>query len=360
MSVAIAAAGTGGHVYPALAVGEALVDLGVDRTDVHFVGGDRLEATVVPAAGFPFVAVQVRGLERRPTLRNLGVPRLIWRARRTISELFERNRVAAALGFGNYVTVPFGWAAAGLDIPFFVHEQNAHAGLGNRLAARWARAAFVSFPDTVGLRRQELTGNPVRKAFVDFERAALRPEAMRRYDLDPEVPTLGVFGGSLGAGAINEAVARLAASWGSGPLQILHLVGSRNLAELTDQAAGAPLLWRVVGFEERMEFFFAASDVVIGRAGGGVAEITATATPAILVPGGFGSGGHQPANAAALQRAGAALVVPQDELDGLADVVADVIGDPVRRKAMAEAARAYALPHAAGRIARRLLEVAGG
>lgn len=360
MTFAIAAAGTGGHVFPGLAVGEALVDLGVRRDHILFVGGDRLEATVFPDAGYPFLAVEVRGLQRRLTLANLAVPLLVWKARNVIRGEFADRGVSAALGLGNYVTVPFGWAAHAAGIPFFIAEQNAHAGLGNRIAQRWARDAFVSFPATSGLARQTVTGNPIRAQLARFDRAALRQEAVQHYALDPRLPTVGVFGGSLGAGAINDAVSAMVAGWDGPPMQVLHLVGTRNHDEIADRqrvTGGAP--WRVVGFEPRMELFFAAADLVVARAGGGVAEVTATGSPAILIPGGFGSGGHQEANAAAVAGAGAAVVLAQSELDRLPEVVAGLVADPERRKAMAAAARAYAHPDAARTIATRLMEAAG-
>ena len=358
MTLAIAAAGTGGHVFPALAVGQALVGLGVERDDVLFVGGDRLEAEVFPGNGFPFFAVEVRGLQRRLTLANLAVPWLVGRAKRRLVSRFRDAGVKAALGFGNYVTVPFGWAASSLGIPFFVHEQNAHAGLANRVAQRWATKTFVSFHDTRGLSDQVLTGNPVRAPFVEFNRQELRAEALTRYGLDSRVVTVGVYGGSLGAGAINEAVATMVAEWSGPSVQILHLVGSRNIDAVAEFAEKAGVARRTIGFEDRMELFFAASDLVIARAGGGVAEITATGTPSILVPGGFGSDGHQEANATALAEAGAAVVVQEQELATLAEIIGDLAADHEKRKTMVRAALAYARPGAAVTIAKKLMEAA--
>jgi UDP-N-acetylglucosamine--N-acetylmuramyl-(pentapeptide) pyrophosphoryl-undecaprenol N-acetylglucosamine transferase len=359
VTFAIAAAGTGGHVFPGLAVGEALVDLGVSRSDVVYVGGDRLESTVFPEAGFPFVRVDVRGLQRSLTPANLAVPWLVVKARKVIKAELRSRGVAAALGFGNYVTVPFGWAAHSAGIPFFVAEQNAHAGLANRVAQRWARDAFVSFPDTTGLTAQTLTGNPIRRELATFDRAALRGEALAHFDLQPGLPTVGVFGGSLGAGAINEAVADMILGWSGPPIQVLHLVGTRNIDRFTDRPGDDRLTWRVVGFESRMELFFAACDLIVARSGGGVAEVTATATPALLVPGGFGSGGHQDANAARVGAAGAAVVVPESSLEELGPLIRELLDQPDRRKAMTSAARAYAHPDAARTIATRLMEAAG-
>ncbi len=358
MTYAIAAAGTGGHVFPALSVGEALVRRGVPRGDVLFVGGDRLEAREVPRAEFPFVAVPLAGLQRRLTLANLAVPRVVVRAVRAIAGELAGRDVQVVLGMGSYVTVPAGWAARRVGARLVVSEQNAEAGLANRITARFADRVCGSFPHTRGLEA-EWVGNPLRPEFVGFDREALRAEALAYYDLAPGIPTVGIFGGSLGAGVLNEAVGRLVRTWRGGPLQVVHLAGGAHLPGLRDAPRVADVTWRVVGFEERMDLFYAAADVVVSRAGGAVAELTATRTPAILVPGSFGSGRHQRSNAEALAAAGAAVVVAEAELDRLGSVLAELLADPVRRKAMAGAAAELARPDAADRIAAIMEELHG-
>lgn len=360
MKYALAAAGTGGHVYPALAVGEALTAAGIAPSDVVFIGGDRLEASAVPAAGFPFEALEVRGLTRGKVAVNLGIPRMLLRARARAAAILHDEKVRVVLGFGNYITVPVALAARQHQIPFFVHEQNAHPGLANRLVSRWAERAFVSFPDTPQLRRPEFTGNPLRSQFDGFDRAALRPRALARYGLEPDRLTLGVFGGSLGARAINDAVSAMLAAWNGPPLQVVHLVGENRGTESVTGRSTAGVRREIRSFEDRMDLFYAAVDFVIARAGGGIAEVLATATPAILIPGGFGSGGHQMANADYAARAGAAVVVPETELARLGVVVAEIAVDSDRRLSMATAARRIARPDAAHVIARYLMAAAHG
>lgn len=355
--IAIAAAGTGGHVYPGLAVGEALVDEGIDRSDILYVGGARLEATVYPAAGFPFVSVELRGLERRLTTRNLGIPRVVVGAVRTIHAELAARRIRALLGLGGYVTVPAGLAARRARIPFAVSEQNAEAGLANRVMSRMARRAFGAFPATVGLQRAEWVGNPIRSPLAEFDRAALRPKALERWRLADDLPVVGVFGGSLGAGAINSAVIRMLEGWEGVPIQVLHLAGRGHEEVMRASSRVSGPEWRVLDFTDEMDLFFAACDLVIARAGGSVAELTATRTPAVLVPGGFGSGRHQAANAAALEQAGAARVLTEDRLAELGGVVASLLAEPARLEAMAEGAARLARPHAASDIARALIEM---
>jgi UDP-N-acetylglucosamine--N-acetylmuramyl-(pentapeptide) pyrophosphoryl-undecaprenol N-acetylglucosamine transferase len=354
MTFLIAAAGTGGHVFPGLAVGEALRSRGVSPEDILFVGGDRLEATIYPEAGFPFLGLELRGLQRSLTVRNLSLPRMVWRARDLIAARMRERRVRVALGMGGYVTVPTALASRRARVPFVIAEQNAAAGLANRIASRWARRSFTSFPDTPGLERGEWVGNPVRQALTGFDRGLLRPEALTRYELESTIPVLGVFGGSLGAAPINAEVARLVQTWQGEPIQVLHLTGESDLSATSTAA----VTWLRKSFEDRMELFYAASDLVVARAGGGVAELTVTGTPSILVPGRFGSSGHQALNAAFIEAAGAAVVLSQDRIGELARLVEEVLFSEERLAAMRAGALHIAKPEAAMTIALAMLEIA--
>jgi len=353
----IAAAGTGGHVFPGLSVGEALLDLGVSRESITFVGGSRLEAKVYPEQGFPFLEVELRGLQRSMTPKNLTLPGVIAKARKRIRSALVTAGTKAVLGMGGYVTIPAGSAAKSAGVPFFVSEQNAHAGLANKVASRWADVSFVSFPQTEGLPSGEWVGNPVRAPFWAFERDALKTEAMKKYGLNPALPVLGVFGGSLGAGVINDAIVDLVHDWDGPSLQIIHLTGERNIDALSGLSSGS-VTWTRVPFEESMEIFYAACDLVVARAGGAVAELTATATPSILIPGDFGSGGHQSANAKFLTESGASITLGETELRGLAAVVGETLFGPEPLGEMVRSARRIARPKAAHEIAKRMIEAA--
>ncbi|NND84436.1 MAG: UDP-N-acetylglucosamine--N-acetylmuramyl-(pentapeptide) pyrophosphoryl-undecaprenol N-acetylglucosamine transferase, partial [Acidimicrobiia bacterium] len=305
-TVALAAGGTGGHVLPALSVAEALEG----RTELVFLGGDRFEATAVPAAGLELVSAPVRGLQRSLTPRNLGIPRSVWRAARIFQDALVRRGAGALLATGGYVAVPAGIAARRLGLPIFLHEQNAHAGLANRFMGRWAEATFTSFPHTEGAVRPKYVGNPIRGAIARLDRAALRPAALARYGLEEGRVTVGVVGGSLGARPINEAMLDAAPLLAGA--QVLHVTGRRFEGEVRPRTTGLGVPWTVVGFEDEMEWFFAAVDLVVSRASGMVAELTATGTPSILVPGSFGSKGHQAASGTHLSSEGAAVVVEEE------------------------------------------------
>ncbi len=360
MTYAIAAAGTGGHVFPALAVAEALVDLGVDPTEIVFFGGTRFEATAVPDAGFELVELPLRGLQRRLTVDNLRIPGAVRAARALARDVIDARKVGAVLAVGGYVTVPVALAARAEGVPYFVQEQNAHAGLANRVMARNAVEAFTSFPDTHGLEGGRAVGNPVRRDLATFSRPKLRGPALERYGFLPNRVTMGVVGGSLGATVLNDAVARLVSGWTGPNIQIIHLVGTRNAGEVERRVHGmdiAPsVLWSVVPFEAEMHYFFAAIDFVIARAGGMVAELTATATPAILVPGGFGSKGHQDASARYMLEHGAAVVVDEEDEAAIVAAASALAADPDRRRIMSDASRQIGHPEAARVIAEALME----
>lgn len=357
MSFMIAAAGTGGHVFPGLAVGEALIAEGVSRDDIMYVGGQRLESQVYPDHGFGFVGLELRGLRRSMSPVNLSLPLVVIRARNRIRREIRSQHVGCVLGMGGYATLPAALAARGTRTPLMICEQNAGAGLANRVASRWAAKVFTSFPETEGLAGAEWVGNPVRAYIAGFDRSELRSKALERYGFRDDIPTIGVFGGSLGAAVINNAAADMVREWDSGPLQVVHLVGSIHTGAITAEAA-AGVAWVRLGFEDRMDLFFAASDLVIARAGGAVAEITATGSPSILVPGDFGSSGHQEANARYLADSGAAEIVRQSELGRIGEVAARLVSDRDRLFAMGEASRSIARPDAAIRVARAMIEAA--
>lgn len=359
MSFAIAAAGTGGHIFPALAVAEALVADGVEPSDIHFVGGARLEATVIPAAGFPLHQIDVRGLERSLTARNLTLPLQVGRNVGRLRRLFRDEAIRVVLGVGGYVTPPAVIAGRLAGARVFVSEQNAEAGLGNRVVGRLCTEVFGSFPHTAGLSTAVWVGNPVRSNLARFDRPAARSGAIASYRFDPEKPTIGLLGGSLGAGALNEAFAGVVETWTGPPVQFLQLAGERFAAEVTGRAASSAKPWRVVGFEPDMERFYAACDLVVSRAGGAVAELAVTSTPSVLVPGVFGSGRHQVENARVFVEHGAAIALPEERLAELGPLLSSLLADPNRLAQLVAGTRRLAKPEAATEIARRLRRAHG-
>lgn len=360
MTYAFAAAGTGGHVFPALAVADALVASGVSQTEVVFFGGDRMEAETIPAAGYEFLPVELRGLKRSLDPQNLGIPKVVWDATRQMAGQMRTRNTRACIVFGGYVSVPAALAARRVGAAVFVQEQNAKPGLANRFVARMARRVFLGFP---GARRQlkrgEVTGNPLRSEFVEFDREGLKDQARLRYGLQRPLPVLGVLGGSLGAKVLNEAVESLAMSVDPDHMSIVHLTGRDHFDEIAAIASRSGVDWRPVAFEDRMEMFYAVSDLVLSRAGAmTINELAATGTPAVVVP--LGLGTNQAANTLELEAAGGLIQVSQAQIDQIPVVIDQLIVDRTRREAMGATMAAHGRPAAAQVIAGALREVADG
>jgi len=362
MTYAFAAAGTGGHVYPALAVADALVAAGVSRSDIVFFGGDRMESQTVPAAGYDFHEIEIRGLRRSLSSDNLRLPALVRRAAREVEAEMRERKVRAVAVFGGYVSVPVASAGRRVRASVFLHEQNAVPGLANRLVAMRATGSYVAFPDAArSLRKARVVGNPLREQLSRFDRNALRAIALERYGLPADRPVLGVIGGSLGAKLLNEVTMRIAGDADPGSLAIVHLTGSAHVEEIAPLAKRSSVIWRALAFEDSMEYFYAASDVALSRAGAlTISELAATGTPAVAVPYAAGTGGHQGANARQLENAGGIVVIDESDINRVPVELQQLLMDDSRRNVMARDAYAVGIGDAADTIARDLIEVVDG
>ena len=256
--------------------------------------------------------------------------------------------------------MPAAMAATKVGAHLFVQEQNAKPGLANRIVARRAERVFVGFAAARSqLKHAELTGNPLRPVFSRFDRSELRPEGLARYDIPDDLPVLGILGGSLGAKVLNDVAGVLALAIDPDHFAIVHLTGRAHHDEIKQAASQSALLWRPVPFEDRMELFYAASDLVLSRAGAmTINELTATGTPAVVVP--LGLGTNQAANALELEAAGGLVQVPQAQIDQVPIVIDQLIVDRARREAMASVMASHGRPAAARVIADALIEAANG
>ena len=358
MTYVIAAAGTGGHVNPGLAVAEALTERGVDRGDILFIGGDRFEVEAVPRAGYSFVGFELTRLRRSLAPENLKIPAVLRRTSATMAHEIRRAGGRVVLGMSGYVTVPAAMAARRAGLPFVLQEQNAHPGIAARFAAGRAVKTFLGLPGKAeDLPRSLLVGNPLRSHIATFDRRALRDPARRNYGVDDSSPVLGVLGGSQGARVLNEAVARISES-ADGIGSIIHLTGTAAFEQVARRAARSSLPWVCLPYEPRMEHFYAAADLILCRAGAmTVSELAATASPSLLVP--LARVG-QVWNAQALGGVGGAEVVAEGDVGSLPERINALFADDRGRAAMSRAARSTARPNAARTIADYLIEVANG
>lgn len=345
----IAAGGTAGHVLPSLAVAEALVARDVRVT---FAGSpDRVEARLVPEAGFDFDAFRISGLPRRP---GPALVRALVRAARApmaCRRILSERRPDVVLGGGGYVAGPMVLAAARSRIPAAIMEADAHLGLANRLAAPLARRVFLAFPlDGATGSKYRVTGRPIP---AQSRSALTRTEARRLFELPSRKPVLLVFGGSQGARSLNELAVESFAE--AGPA-VLHLCGERDYELL------AP---RVRRDDYRLHAYvpvgaaLVAADLVLARAGGSVWEVAAAGKPAVLVPYPFATADHQTKNARFFERAGGAIIVPETELGRVPDLLRSLLGDKDRLLEMGTAMQRVARPDAAEEIAEELIALGG-
>jgi UDP-N-acetylglucosamine--N-acetylmuramyl-(pentapeptide) pyrophosphoryl-undecaprenol N-acetylglucosamine transferase len=349
--IAIAAGGTAGHVVPALAVADALRASGAE---VEFIGGERAEAELVPAAGYLFHTLEVVGIDRRNPLRAARAGALAFRATARARGLLRQIGAEAVMGGGGYVAAPVGLAARSLGLPLVLTEADSHLGMANRMLARMAKRVFLAFPiEGREGDRYVLSGRPVPAGTGTADGAAAR----RRLGIAADELCLLVFGGSLGARRLNHATVDAFGS--AAPCAVLHVCGRRDHGELAArlEELGAPPHYRLHAYVEPFADALGAADLVAARSGGSVLEVAAAGLPSILVPYPHATADHQTANARYMEAAGAAVVVSDDEVDGprLAREVAALIGSPERMRAMAAAARSVARPDAAQRIAREML-----
>jgi UDP-N-acetylglucosamine--N-acetylmuramyl-(pentapeptide) pyrophosphoryl-undecaprenol N-acetylglucosamine transferase len=350
----IAAGGTAGHVVPALAVADALRERGAE---VEFAGGERAEAELVPQAGYPFHALRVAGIDRSNLLSAARAGALAAGASAKALRLLRRLRPDAVLGAGGYVAGPVGLAAAASRIPLALAEADSHLGVSNRMLAPFAKRVFVAFPlEGRSGSKYVLTGRAVPAGTGTADRGRAR----ERFGIPPEGRCVLIFGGSLGAKRLNDAA--LEAFGEAAPCAVLHAAGRRDELDLRARLAalGSPPHYRLYPYIKPFADALAAADLVVGRAGGSVLEVAAAGLPSILVPYPHATADHQTGNARYMERAGAAVVVPDHELDGprLAREVGALLGAPQRLNEMANAARAAARPDAAERIADELLALA--
>jgi UDP-N-acetylglucosamine--N-acetylmuramyl-(pentapeptide) pyrophosphoryl-undecaprenol N-acetylglucosamine transferase len=335
-------------------------ELRASGAEVSFLGTrERIEAELVPAAGYEIDFVEVRGIDRRNPLKaaRAGVEALgaVGEARKAL----RRRDADVVMGGGGFVAGPAGLASTLTRTPLVLTEADSHLGLANRLLARWARRVCLAFP--IEGRDGEpylVTGRPVPKAVLEGD----RERARARFGIAADAKVLLVVGGSQGARSINLAAVEAFAEREGRDFHVVHIAGTRDFPELESRLAAAPHAenYTLLDYEPNLGDALAAADLVLGRSGGSIFEVVAVGRPAILVPYPFATADHQSANAEWMRAGGGATVVEDAELNAarLAAEVGAVLGDEARLEEMAAAARLLAKPDAARRIADEVLEAA--
>ena len=318
---------------------------------VTFAGSpDRIEAQLVPEAGYELDTFRISGLPRRPSPALVRALLLAGRAPRACGRILAKRQPDVVLGGGGYVGGPMVYAAARRRIPTALLEADAHLGLANRLAAPFVRRIFLSFPiDGRGGPKYRVTGRPIPAR----SRPAPQAQGRRLFGLPDVGPVLLVFGGSLGARVLNDLAID---SFGAKGPAVLHLCGTRDYGELRTKVTRPDYL--LFAFTEDFGAALGASDLVLARAGGSVWELAAAGKPAVLVPGLFATGDHQTKNARYFERGGGAIVVPESGVGRAPELIRSLLDDPRRLAELSSAMLRLARPDAADEIAEELVALA--
>jgi UDP-N-acetylglucosamine--N-acetylmuramyl-(pentapeptide) pyrophosphoryl-undecaprenol N-acetylglucosamine transferase len=354
--VLLAGGGSAGHTSPLLATADALQRLspGVEITCLGT--RERIEAQVIPAAGYPLEFVPSVPLPRRPNADLARLPGRLRAARRAALEVVDRIRPDVVCGFGGFVSVPAYLAARKRHVPLVVHEGNTLPGIANKLGARLTDHVATSFPGTP-LPHATYVGLPIRRMIGTLDRAARRDEALTTYGLRADLPVLLVTGGSQGAASINRAALGAAAAFAEGGVQVLHVTGPAH--EPPAPETGTPYV--VLGYVDRMDLAYAAADAVLCRSGSNtVTEVAAVGLPGLFVPLPIGNG-EQALNARAVIEAGGGLQVDDADLSPawLATHAVPLLHDRARLATMGAAA-AHLVPRDADEKLARMILSAGG
>jgi UDP-N-acetylglucosamine--N-acetylmuramyl-(pentapeptide) pyrophosphoryl-undecaprenol N-acetylglucosamine transferase len=352
----IAGGGTGGHIFPAIAIAGALKKQDPD-TELLFVGAKgKMEMEKVPQAGYRIEGITIAGFNRSSLIKNIGLPFKLIKSFFQVGRILKTFKPDAVIGVGGYSSFPVLRSAQARGIPTFIHESNSFAGKSNILLGKKATRIFVAadgmekfFPAD----RIIITGNPVRSNIVDSK--ITREEGIRFFGLDPALPTILSTGGSLGAKGINEAVAGKLEEFGKAHTQLIWQTGKPFAPQAATLSAGCAYVW-TSEFIHQMEYAFAAADVVISRSGAmSIAELCVAAKPAVFVPFPFAAEDHQTVNAKHLVDRNAGLLIKDSEAkDKLVAAALALSQDRARQDSLKTNIGRLAITDAGDRIAREI------
>ena len=359
MKFIISGGGTGGHIFPAIAIANELRRR-LPEAEILFVGAQgRMEMTRVPEAGYKIVGLDITGLQRRLTPRNLMFPLRVIRSVRKAGKLIKEFRPDAVVGVGGYASAPVLLAAGSHHVPALIQEQNSYAGLVNKLLGKRVAKICVAYDGMEKFfpaAKIVVTGNPVRTEIADGSRA----EALAFFGLDPNKKTLLVVGGSLGARTLNLATAAALPRLREAGVQLLWQTGKSYYSEAERQAADyAADGLHAHEFIRRMDLAYAAADVVVSRAGAlSVSELCLTGKACIFVPSPNVAEDHQTKNARALLSKGAAVLITDEHAaERLYDETLRLLADDHRQRELSKRIRELAKPHATEDIVNELLKL---
>ncbi|MCL1943382.1 MAG: undecaprenyldiphospho-muramoylpentapeptide beta-N-acetylglucosaminyltransferase [Candidatus Azobacteroides sp.] len=363
LKVIISGGGTGGHIFPAISIANAVKEI-EPQTEILFVGAEgRMEMERIPAAGYPIIGLPVRGFDRKNIFKNISVLFDLWKSMRKARKIIKDFNPDIAVGVGGYASGPTLKEASKAGIPILIQEQNSYAGVTNKLLARKAAAICVAYENMERFFPKEkimLTGNPVRR---DLQ---ITPENRQKgyeyFHLDPDKKTVLVVGGSLGARTINQSMSAGIEKMKNSPIQFIWQTGKyyyENAKAEIDKHPGLPL--HLTAFITRMDLAYSVADLIVSRAGAGsISEFCLLEKPVILVPSPNVAEDHQTQNALALVNKNAAILVKDHEaVNTLFDTILQSVQDQKLLQSLSKNITGLAQHHSAERIAEKIIEIAG-
>ena len=357
----IAGGGTAGHLYPGLAVAEALVSLGKERTEIRFFTSDRdIDNKLLTAADFQFIQLKGSGLVRRNISSSFRAVILLFTSTVLAYRHIRKFKPKVILALGGFAAVPGSVAGLLTGTPVVLHEQNSVPGSANKLISKWVKKSAVSYENTE-LPRKIYTGNPVRKEVTDLKR---NDKSKHRSELGipAENKLVVITGGSLGSLKINKSILNALPNLEEIPnLTIYHIIGSRDWKEMVQLNLKLGIDYRTVEYEEQMPKVLNSADLIVSRAGGSItAEINLLGLPSILIPLPGAPGDHQTKNAESLAVDGRAVIIPDENCTGgrIAEEIKSIVLDEERLMNMSKVRHPKSEKNAAEKIATLLIEVA--
>ncbi|MCD7962351.1 MAG: undecaprenyldiphospho-muramoylpentapeptide beta-N-acetylglucosaminyltransferase [Rikenellaceae bacterium] len=361
LKVILSGGGTGGHIYPAVSVAEELHKILGDKVDILFVGAEgKMEMDKIPALGYKIVGLPVAGLQRRLTLKNLALPFKIVKSLNKAKSVIKKFNPDIVVGFGGYASAPILWTAQKAKIPTVIQEQNSYAGVTNKILSKKADKICVAydgmnrfFPDEKIIH----TGNPVRGNFTNLSERTIASEF---FHLSPYKKTILITGGSLGTRTLNNAVLKYYDTLKDSDIQIIWQTGKFYEKEINGQIENrkADNIWHGA-FIERMDYAYAACDIIIARAGAStVSELCLLGKPVIFVPSPNVAEDHQTKNALALSSVGAAeLIKDSDAVEKVIPAALELLKDPEKMAQMSQKIRGMGIVDSASRITDIILKL---
>jgi len=358
--IIISGGGTGGHIFPAIAIANALKKLD-PNTEILFVGAlGRMEMEKVPAAGYKIIGLDIQGIQRKSILKNIQFPIKLINSVRKALQIIKEFKPDAAVGVGGYASGPLLYAASIKGIPYLIQEQNSYAGITNKWLGGKAKEVCVAydgmekfFPKSKIIK----TGNPIRKDSVDI--AGKHMHALELFKLDSDKKTILITGGSLGARTLNNSVLNGLDKIIAADVQVIWQTGKLYYEAIIDRLGENyhPNI-KILPFLDRMDLAYAAADLVISRAGGTISELCIVGKPAILVPSPNVTEDHQTQNAMALVEKDAAVYVPDKDAEAeLIDTALGLIKDTAKQKILSDNISKLAKPNADEDIAKEVIQI---